>query len=135
MHKKRLYLLFFIALISGYAWFIWSYNKYNAHSEFTPCVFKNVTGVPCPSCGSTRSVVLITEGNFTNAFLVNPMGYLAAFILLFFPLWLLYDIILRKDTLYKSYRRFESTLKIKWVAVIMVTAVIINWIWNICKGM
>lgn len=135
MTKKRLYLLLTFALLAGYGWLIWSHIQQEKHAGFTPCVFKNVTGVACPSCGNTRSLLLITEGDFTGALLTNPMGYILAFIMFSFPLWLVYDVIFKKETLYKSYRRFENILKIKWIATLLVILVIMNWIWNIQKGM
>jgi hypothetical protein len=38
-----------------------------------PCVFKRITGVPCPTCGATRSVLLLSQGDIGNAFSMNPL--------------------------------------------------------------
>ena len=47
------------------------------------CLFRNVTGLPCPFCGSTRSVGHILQGEFSAALYSNPLGYLGlAFIIL-----------------------------------------------------
>lgn len=41
---------------------------------FAPdCVFKRLTTIPCPSCGSTRSVVHLSHGDFLSAFVMNPL--------------------------------------------------------------
>ena len=37
------------------------------------CTFHNITGIPCPSCGATRSAVLLANGNFFNALKMNPL--------------------------------------------------------------
>lgn len=105
------------------------------HEGFTPCVFKNATGIACPSCGNTRSLLLITEGDFIGALQTNPLGYIIAFILGIFPLWLLIDTVLKKQSLYNAYRKFEETLKIKWVAITLIVLLILNWVWNIQKGL
>ncbi len=36
------------------------------------CVFKVMTGMPCPTCGSTRAVILLSQGNILSAFRMNP---------------------------------------------------------------
>jgi len=42
--------------------------------SFAPsCVFKGLTGVPCPTCGATRSVVHLASGEFFASFGMNPL--------------------------------------------------------------
>jgi hypothetical protein len=42
--------------------------------SFAPdCVFKGLTGIPCPTCGSTRSVVLLAHGDILHALAMNPL--------------------------------------------------------------
>ena len=38
------------------------------------CWFKEHFGIPCPTCGMTRSVILTLHGNFSDAVLMNPAG-------------------------------------------------------------
>ncbi|QYJ67826.1 DUF2752 domain-containing protein [Flavobacterium litorale] len=136
MTRNKLYLIIALGLIAGYSWL--AYIMLQGHSEHnhTPaCLFKNTTGVPCPSCGNTRSIIALTEGNISEALLINPLGIIVASIMLIFPLWLLYDVSLKKDTLYKNYLKFEKTIKTKHLAIVLVVLVIINWIWNIQKGL
>ncbi|HET6363493.1 MAG TPA: DUF2752 domain-containing protein [Nitrospirota bacterium] len=41
---------------------------------FAPsCVFKGLTGVPCPTCGATRSVVHLARGELFASFVMNPL--------------------------------------------------------------
>jgi hypothetical protein len=42
----------------------------------TACVFKAGTGVPCPSCGSTRALESLVAGDLVGAVLVNPLAVL-----------------------------------------------------------
>ena len=39
------------------------------------CPFILVTGLPCPGCGLTRSLVNICTGHFARAFTTNPASY------------------------------------------------------------
>jgi len=136
MRRNRLYLILCVVLAASYGWASWSLtHTQDRYDNFTPCVFKYVTGIPCPSCGITRSVVNIARGNFINAVLINPLGFIAAAIMIVFPLWLLYDVTLKKDTLYKHYNKFENFLKVKWVAIPLVILVLVNWGWNIYKDL
>ena len=42
--------------------------------SFAPhCVFKGLTGIPCLTCGSTRSVVHLSHGDILSAFAMNPL--------------------------------------------------------------
>lgn len=38
------------------------------------CAVRQLFGVPCPSCGLTRSVVLTTHGRLSTALALNPAG-------------------------------------------------------------
>ena len=45
--------------------------------SFAPdCVFKGLTGIPCPTCGSTRSVVHLAHGDIMSALALNPLATL-----------------------------------------------------------
>ncbi|MFM7902045.1 MAG: DUF2752 domain-containing protein, partial [Bacteroidota bacterium] len=81
--------LFFI---SGILWLIW--NWYFGIS-ITPCVIKNLTGMPCPGCGSTRAAILALGLKFSEAAALNPLGILYACAIIVLPIWLTYDIYFR----------------------------------------
>ncbi len=38
-----------------------------------PCVFRTLTGFPCPTCGSTRSLVFLSRGDLYSALAMNPL--------------------------------------------------------------
>ncbi|MGE5174143.1 MAG: DUF2752 domain-containing protein [Betaproteobacteria bacterium] len=57
---------------------------------FAPsCVFKGLTGLPCPTCGSTRSVVHLVHGDISGALMMNPltaMCFIAAILFFLYSL-------------------------------------------------
>ena len=43
-----------------------------------PCLLNTVTGIPCPSCGLTRSGLALGHGDIIDAFRFHPLGPLFA---------------------------------------------------------
>lgn len=37
------------------------------------CLFLNITGIPCPSCGMTRAYVSLFKGDLSQAFYYHPL--------------------------------------------------------------
>ncbi len=40
----------------------------------SPCIFRNVTGLPCPGCGMTRGFTAMSRGQFEAAVRANPLS-------------------------------------------------------------
>jgi hypothetical protein len=49
------------------------------------------------------------------------------------PIWIVFDLLFKKESFYKYYQKAEAIMKTKWVAILLIILVIINWIWNIKK--
>jgi len=41
------------------------------------CTFRNLTGIPCPTCGTTRTGLALLDFDFCGAFVVNPLATVA----------------------------------------------------------
>ena len=37
------------------------------------CLFKSITGCPCPACGSTRALSRLVRGDLLGAAMLNPL--------------------------------------------------------------
>jgi hypothetical protein len=48
-----------------------------------PCPFRAITGIPCPSCGTTRSLVHLAHGDFAGSLILNPLFSLVMITALF----------------------------------------------------
>jgi hypothetical protein len=46
------------------------------------CPLRTVTGIPCPLCGMTTSVVATVHGNIVDALAANPAGIVAVIVAL-----------------------------------------------------
>jgi hypothetical protein len=136
MVRNKLYVLVSTACVAGYIWLFINYHRSVSDSiEPGVCLFKRITGIPCPSCGSTRSVLSILKGDFIGALLLNPFGIIIMSILILAPLWILFDVVSKRDSLLQVYNRTELILNRKWIAIPLILLVILNWIWNIYKGL
>ena len=134
MNKKSLYILIMVISLLSYGWLFFIISGKPTHgSLFTVCFFKSVTSVPCPACGTTRSVVTLLEGNMNNAIMINPFGILAIVLLITLPPWVMYDLIKRRESFYRFYKRAELFVQQKYVASALIMVVIANWVWNIMK--
>ena len=136
MSRTRLYTILTISCVAGYIWLIYTYNTagFSTSGSLDVCIFKHVTNIPCPSCGSTRSILSMLQGNFSDALYWNPIGLILGSALLILPVWICMDLIKRKCSLLDFYLKAEKILQRRIVAIPAISIVFINWIWNIYKG-
>jgi hypothetical protein len=134
MTKNRLYLILGLSCAVGYGWLFLVRYLMMRDDGLTLCFLKWTFGIPCPSCGSTRAVMLASQGNFLQAIQTNPLGLILAAWMVIIPIWIAIDLIRGEDSLYRFYRKFEQTVRIRWIAVLLIALILANWIWNIAKG-
>jgi hypothetical protein len=136
LNRNKLYSIIFIACMAGYIWLYFSQSKLLTGTKpVEVCLIKHVTNIPCPSCGSTRAVISLSNGNVIEALKINPMGFIVAIIMLLAPLWIIFDIAARRNTLFVFYQKTETYLKKPRYAIPLVLLVLINWVWNFTKGL
>ena len=93
------------------------------------CPMRDITGVPCPTCGGTRASIGLVQGMWHDAFAANP--FVAAGLVLF-GLWVVYGVA---ATLVPAWRR-ELVLGEgeKKAARISAWAVLLAaWVWQIVR--
>ena len=57
----------------------------------TVCMFKALTGLPCPTCGTTRTLGRLAHGDLAGALTMSPLATLAAFLI---AAWAIADAVL-----------------------------------------
>ncbi|MBS1773856.1 MAG: DUF2752 domain-containing protein [Bacteroidetes bacterium] len=130
---SRFYINITLVVTLGWAWLIYALSLSGEGNGLQVCWFKNITSLPCPSCGTTRSLLAICHGEFYHALLINPLGYVASVLAITMPLWLLYDILNAKGTIYIAFQLLNKLLKKKIVLITLLSIIAVNWIWNIYK--
>ena len=89
------------------------------------CAFKTLTGVPCPTCASTRTIVYLSHGDVASAFFMNPLvlaGVLAALVYLFYSLFTLFFAVPRLVVAFSG----KEKDRIRALAVLLILA---NWLY------
>jgi hypothetical protein len=81
-----------------------------------PCPFLALTGLPCPTCGTTRAALALSHGHLAAAFAANPLA--AAALLLLLPVAVA-DVGLRRREMPGRAQRLLA-----WGAV---AAAVLNW--------
>ena len=134
--RNRFYTYFSLAVMAGYGWLalVGRLKPEELGKRYDVCLIRHFAHIPCPSCGSTRSVLSILHGDIAGGFYWNPIGILIFAGLMMAPFWIGYDLILKKESLYRTFIGFENALRNKWVSIPAIILLIINWIWNIYKG-
>jgi hypothetical protein len=92
------------------------------HLGLTPCIFRLTTGLPCPTCGSTRAFGRLYHLDLAGALLMNPLAAASALGLL---LWGVADLVLLPRGRALRLRLAPALHNPARVAV--VTLVLLNW--------
>jgi hypothetical protein len=131
--RKSFYLFFGLLCFAGYVWLFYNLasNWLTGSEPIGVCLFKHITTIPCPSCGSTSSVLLLLGGEIKEAIYSNPIGILLAAAMIITPFWILCDLILNRNTMLLFFRKSENLIKRKWVASFGVVLIVSIWIWKI----
>ena len=90
-----------------------------------PCVFRSLTGIPCPTCGTTRATAAFLDGHLMAAFAANPLASAAG---------LLFVVGAPMATLWAILRWPVPTLPTplpRWMRIGGVLLLIVNWLYVI----
>jgi Protein of unknown function (DUF2752) len=99
------------------------------HLPVTVCLFKGLTGIPCPTCGSTRAVGRLVHLDVAGALAMNPLTTLAAALV---AIWAVADLglLARGRALDLEVGRPLARL----VRGLVVAAVAVNWLYLVAAG-
>lgn len=122
-----------IVSVFGYLWLFHSINHSDRQGLWQGCPTKQFLHIPCPSCGTTRSIMLIIKGDLFSALYTNPLGFLAATLLVIVPVWICIDLIRNSSSLLKTYNRLILLINKPRIYIPCIILLIANWIWNITK--
>ncbi|MFI5168247.1 MAG: DUF2752 domain-containing protein [Thermoanaerobaculales bacterium] len=92
------------------------------------CPFRAITGIPCPTCGTTHAAVALLHGDLTAALAANPLASLAglAFAVggLLAPLWAVLKL---------QVPELPSPFPL-WARFGLLATLAANWAWVVARG-
>ena len=94
------------------------------------CVFKTLTGLPCPSCGLTRTIIALSRGDVDRALFLNPLATIACAAGLLYLLYAAAVLALRLPRL----RPTVSAAGARRLRIGAVAVIATNWLWLIATG-
>jgi hypothetical protein len=71
-------------------------SRFGLNQELWTCPFFKVTGIPCPSCGITRSLISLSQGDFKTSWQYHSFGLILTAIATVTIPYLLTELILNK---------------------------------------
>jgi len=100
------------------------------------CVFLNLTGFPCPTCGFTRAFCAFANGNWGEGIYLCPLAFV---IFVLVALVFLYNAIVIVASLFGLRILPEKILqlsskKIVFLAVVFSLLLLANWIYRLIMG-
>ena len=78
------------------------------------CVFYEITGLYCPGCGITRSILSLIDGDIYQAFRYNPIIFIDI------PLIMMTSII---DFIYKDNKKVKKVTNVIYIMLLIITLV------------
>jgi hypothetical protein len=98
--------------------------------SFAPqCLFRKLTGLPCPTCGATRSVVHLAHGDISLAFMMNPLAAAGILIAIFFFFYSIITLLFELPRFRVLLRESESKA-IRWGSVALLLA---QWLYLLMR--
>ena len=89
------------------------------------CVFRALTGLPCPTCGSTRSIVHLAHGDIVHAFVMNPLTAACAFVGVIYLFYTVLSLVFDMPRI-----KFVLTEKEKdGIRIAVVMILLLNWVY------
>lgn len=122
MVRKNLHLGIYITLlfVAGFIYYFYHPSHYQL---FPKCLFKSVTGLSCPGCGSQRAAHELLHLNFKSAFSYNPL-------LLFAIPYALVGLLFYQTDLKKKFPTTKEFLFGKYALIVVAVIVILFFIFR-----
>jgi hypothetical protein len=125
MSRNKLYFFLLSFSLTGGMWIL--LNELNIYTPEV-CLFRRITGIPCPSCGITHSILSIIHGNINQALHANMLGFLLVVVIFVVPAWIVTDLISGKSSFHLFYFKSESFIRKKWISFSAIGILLVNWV-------
>jgi hypothetical protein len=101
---------------------------YGTHQAlgFPPCTFRELLGIPCPSCGMTTSVSNYVRGRFGDAARANCGGFVLATLGLVQIPWCWASIYSKR-----LWGIDQPAVVLFWMLIVVCGMTLLQWLWRV----
>ena len=89
------------------------------------CPLREITGIPCLTCGGTHSIVALMAGQYLESLYANPLVF---FGICLFMIWLIYVCLASGFPVFRISLEWTE-MEIKILKTILILAFASSWIW------
>ncbi len=93
------------------------------------CIFHRLTGIPCLTCGATRSLVALSQFDIASSFSLNPMLLLFAMGIMALSLFSLFGAVSKKGIIANFSEGQKKALRVGIIGLFLA-----NWIYLVVSG-
>ena len=90
------------------------------------CVFHDLTGLPCLTCGATRSAIEFFHGHFLSAWKWNPLAFIAYCALSIFDAYAAIALVMRAPRLRIAHFTTGDRTFLRLFSIVLLA---LNWIY------
>ncbi len=117
----------FVSLAAFACVYLWFHLKLRTPS----CAFHELTGWPCPACGSTRCLRHLLAARWNAALQINPLAALTMAATLIFDLYAATVLLFRLPRLRWDFMTAQTA---RLLRIATLTLLALNWAWLIRQG-
>jgi hypothetical protein len=124
----------FLALAVFFGLFLLAANgKLDLERWLTPCGFKQRSGLPCPTCGITSSVLSFVQGRIFEAFYIQPAG--ALFCVLAVVGGFLAFLTAVFGVYYRFLKRFFDKVRTGYLILGIIIIIAVGWLVTLVRAL
>ena len=114
---------------------LWGLQKANFDfgMVFNPCGFKQRTGLPCPACGMTHSVLAFARGRIGLSFYTQPASAFGCLMLVVIAF--LASLIAGAGVYFKALDRFFDEVKPSYLAIGALIVISAGWAVTLARAL
>ena len=124
--RKKSFWVFVLVVLFFLICFFAAKGFWNTDKIFDPCGFKLKYGLPCPTCGMTRSMKLFCSGELVDAFIVQPAGAFICLLLAIIAVFSGLELILGLNLGIISF--ITNAKNIGYIVVVIALIVMLGWL-------
>ncbi|MBR4787129.1 MAG: DUF2752 domain-containing protein [Bacteroidales bacterium] len=95
------------------------------------CPFHRITGLPCPGCGGVRVIHALMAMDIKGALNINPLSVILCILIPVFLILSWVDYFKNTHMMHNIMAKIAHPI----ITFFIILVIIVNWFWNIYKGL